>query len=259
VTDQSTQQQGRLSAEEKIGDEDLGAIFGTGRAETNVLEDGDSEVIKDNQLQAVKNELRTSKIERRYPHLIVSLSAGRTLHAHHVTLYDEIKLLEVRALLVEISSHLSGSTINLDSLGGSIRAIAALLAQATPNSLARIVSKPARSQATKLASYIPTKQRELQDSAIAVDVDRIANIDMPYPNGWYCVVKSDANLEGDSDSWLTRLFHRNPRSVTHVDSAENERRYVHDGDDFVLLETESGFEYVRWSHVMTYRAEFGVR
>jgi hypothetical protein len=259
VTDQPIPQQGHPSAEEKTEDENLGAISITGRVETNVLEDGDSEVIKDNQFQAEKDGSRISKIERGYPCLIVGLSSGRTLHAHHVTLYDETKLLELRALLVEMSGHLNRSTIELESPGGSIRAIAALSAQATPKGLAGIVSKQARSQATKLASSLPKKQQELQDSAVAVDIDRIVNIDMPYPNSWYCVVKPDASLEGNSDSWLTRLFHRNPRSVTHTDSAENEQRYVHDGDDFVLLEIESGFEYVRWSHVMTYRAEFGVR
>jgi hypothetical protein len=259
VTDQPRQQQDRPSTEERKEDETLRAHSGVGRTESNVLEDDDSEIIKDNQVQDVEDGLRESETERGHSRLIVSLLSGRTLHAHHVTLYDEIKLLEIKALLVEMSNHLSRGTIELESLGGSIRAIAALSAQATPKSLAGIVSKPARIQATKLASYLPTKQREVQDSAIAVDIDRIANIDMPYPKGWYCVVKPDNSLDADSDSWLTRLLHRNRTSVTRTDSTENERRYVHDGDDFVLLETESGFEYVRWSHVMTYRAEFGVR
>jgi hypothetical protein len=89
VTDQPIPQQGHPSAEEKTEDENLGAISITGRVETNVLEDGDSEVIKDNQFQAAKDGSRISKIERGYPRLIVSLSSGRTLDAHHVTLYDE--------------------------------------------------------------------------------------------------------------------------------------------------------------------------
>jgi hypothetical protein len=226
VTDQPPQQQDRPSAEEGIEDE---THSGTGRTESNALEDSDSEIIEDSPVQAVKDGLRRSKTERGYSRLIVSLSSGRTLHAHHVTLYDEIKLLEIRALLVEMSSHLSRSTIELESLGGSIRAIAALSAQATPKGLAGIVSKPARNQATRLASFLPTKQQELQDSAIAVDIDRIANIEMPYPKGWYCVVKPDNSLDADSDSWLTRLLQGNRRSVTHKDSTENERRYVHDG------------------------------
>jgi len=258
VIDQSPQQQGRPSSGEKTEDEIPVSVSSTGRTEPNVLKDNDSEVVNEDQAHAVKDVLRRSNTEMAYSRLIVSLSSGRTLHVHHVTLYDEIKLFEARALLVEISNHLSGSTAELGPLGGSISAIAALSAQATPKSLAGIVSKAKRSQAIRLASSLPTKQQELQDSAIAVGIDRISNIEMPYPNAWYCTVKLDTGLDADNHGRLTRLLRGNWRSITHMDSDEIKRRYVHDGDDFVLLETESGFEYIRWSHVMAYRAEFAV-
>jgi hypothetical protein len=168
--------------------------------------------------------------------------------------YDEIKLLEARALLVDVSSRLSGSTTELEPFGGSIGAIAALSPQVTPKS--RIISKSARSQTITLASSLQIKRQELQDSAFAVGIDRIANIEMPYPNAWYCMVNVETNLNTDNRGRFTRLLYGSWRSITHQDSPEDKRRYVHDGDDFVLLETETGFEYVRWSHVMAYRAEF---
>jgi hypothetical protein len=114
------EQMDRPSTSGNLEDDILRAISGSARTDTKVSEDNRSEIVNEDRVYDISNGPRRLDTEGSYSRVIVSLSSGRTLHAHHVMLYDELKLTELRTLIDTISNQLGRSTMVLKSSGASI-------------------------------------------------------------------------------------------------------------------------------------------
>jgi hypothetical protein len=234
-------------------EDDLVAAISDSIAQTDATarEHRVAEFIDTDRTRVNQDDLRNMVAEA-VSRIIINLTSGKELSAHQIMLYDEKKLIMIRALASEIVRTLGGTSAGLDTGAKPGRIIGGLSVQATLESLEGLGSRRRRKHAVQLAGSIPKMQRQLQDSRILFGIDQIANIDMPFPSRWYGIVSSN-----EVDEEKRGLFPKILGMKKLIPAHENKRqRYVHDGDDFILLKTESGFEYVRWSQVTSYRAEF---
>lgn len=91
------------------------------------------------------------------------------------------------------------------------------------------------------------------------NVKDIQNADLPYSNGWFVSGELKQIVDLSKMGFWQRGKFIEEHNIRRRDiqegavSLKTKGRYVHSGDEFVQIETDSGQVSIRWGHVVDYR------
>ena len=149
---------------------------------------------------------------------VVFLTSGQKLTLHKVMLYDEDGVQEVAKLRAQAAKSLGGGSLGVGVIGSPSWTL--LGEVAAISIIGGLLSNVAQKQAVET---LQTAQRKSE--AVAV-----TNNQSPHPSVWSASVEF-------KKSW---------------DHGSGRRRLVHNGDEFVNVETDLGAISIRWSQVAAY-------
>jgi hypothetical protein len=157
---------------------------------------------------------------------VVFLTSGQKLTLHKVMLYDEDGIQEVAELRVQAAKSLGGGSLGVGVIGSPSWT---LLGEAAAISIiGGLHSNLAQKQAVGMLQTAQRKSEAVAKSGVFVDFAQVTNNQSPHPSIW------SASFE----------FKKRRGSEW--------RRHVHNGDEFVNVETELGAMSIRWDQVAAY-------
>ncbi|QOZ25916.1 hypothetical protein XH93_21605 [Bradyrhizobium sp. CCBAU 51753] len=146
------------------------------------------------------------------------MSSGEKFTLLKVMLYDEEGVQEVAKLRAQAAKSLGGGSLGVGVLGSPSWT---LLGEAAALSIvSALLSGASQKQAAEVLRAAQIKSEAVAKSGTLFDFAQVKNNHSPHPTIWY------------------------------VDGLR--RRHVHDGDEFVTTETNTGAMSVRWSQVAAY-------
>lgn len=193
--------------------------------------------------------------DREYPVLL--LSSGQTFRVREVTLYDEQEVLEIAALRAEAMKSLGGVSTGIGFLGSPEWALGGAAALGLVEGL---LSSAMRKQGIEALQKMQAKAEKLARSGRPFDASKLANSDTPDPQAWSAT--ETAVIYIDDPLAAQRRDHFMKNSVARrliafeaqVEKVEKkvEKRFVHNGSEFVSIGTDAGTVKIRWSSVAAY-------
>lgn len=149
---------------------------------------------------------------------VVFLSGGQKLTLIKVMLYDEDAVQEVAKLRAQAAKSFGGGSLGVGVLGSPSWT---LLGEAAALSIVSgLLSGASQKQAAETLRVAQIKSETVAKSGIFFDFAKVTNSHSPHPSVWY------------------------------VDGLR--RRHVHNGDEFVNVETDTGVVNIRWGQVAAY-------
>jgi hypothetical protein len=158
---------------------------------------------------------------------VIFLTSGQKLTLLKVMLYDEDAVQEVAKLRTQAAKSLGGG----GSLGVGVIGSPSwtLLGEAAAISIiSGLLSSVSQKQAVEMLQTAQRKSEAVAKSGVLVDFAQVTNSHSPHPSVWSASVEI-RNMDG-----LGR------------------RGYVHNGDEFVNVETDLGAISIRWGQVSGY-------
>ena len=159
---------------------------------------------------------------------VVFLTSGQKLTLHKVMLYDEDGVQEVAKLRAQAAKSLGGGSLGVGVIGSPSWT---LLGEAAAISIiGGLLSNVAQKQAVETLQTAQRKSEAVAKSGVFVDFAQVTNNQSPHPSVWSASVECKKRWENGSEC----------------------RRHVHNGDEFVNVETELGAMSIRWDQVAAY-------
>jgi len=154
-----------------------------------------------------------------------------------VLLYEANKIAEIAALKARATEKLRGFSTGIGFWGSPGWALGGA---AVLGLVEGLISGGAQREGLQLLRTAAAKFRQLPQSAVFFPSDQIWNVESPYPESWSAIRKIEKHE--DDRTWFARTF----------SSDDYKKWYVHNGDDFINIQTDGGVVCVRWSHVASY-------
>lgn len=190
---------------------------------------------------------------------VIVLASGQTLRVRSVKLFEADKVNEVANLKAAAVQKFGGVSTGIGfwgSPGWVLGGVAAL------GFLEGLLSSAARKEGVELLRRAETGFQEMVAGAQFFDASHLMNSHIPYPQAWSAVGISVRHIDVSELNWLSRknLLRQHGKSendIEHFDGTpylviRSEKRYVHDGDEFVNIGTGIGTISIRWSHIVAY-------
>jgi hypothetical protein len=149
---------------------------------------------------------------------LVFLGSGQTLKLLKVMLYDKERVQEVTTLRANAAKNLGGIPLGAGVIGSPSWALfgEAAAISVVGGFLSGILQK----QAVEMLQTAQTKSEAVARSGTLIDFSRVTNNHVPHPHVWF------ATKDG--------------------------RQIIHNGDDFVNVQTDTGAMSIRWNQVAAY-------
>ncbi|WP_453953573.1 hypothetical protein [Bradyrhizobium sp. USDA 377] len=149
---------------------------------------------------------------------VILLSSGQKLTLLKVMLYDEEGVQEVAKLRAQATKSLGGGSLGVGVLG--VPSWTLLGEAAALSIVSGLLSGASQKQAAEILRVAQAKSEAVANSGTFFEFPQLKNIHSPHPSVWY------------------------------VDAFR--RRHVHNGDEFVNVETDAGTMSIRWAQVAAY-------
>ncbi len=183
---------------------------------------------------------------------VILLTSGQTLKVRRVLLYEEDRVNEIALLRTQAMRGMGGVSTGIGFWGSPSWALGGAAALGLVEG---ILSNAARKQAIQTIQVVAEKTQMLAKSAIYFDFGQIGNAHSPHPQTWYGSSASSidvGHLGWSEKSALLTKYDKTKRDIIdgHI---QIEKRFVHDGDEFVHVETDVGRMSIRWQqHLVAY-------
>jgi hypothetical protein len=189
---------------------------------------------------------------------VVFLTSGQRLTLLKVMLYDEEGVQEVATLRAKAAKSLGSGSLGVGVIGSPSWT---LFGEAAAMSIVGgFLSSVLQKQAVEMLQTAQTKSEAVAKSGVFVDFAQVTNSHVPHPRVWCATVEIEKRVETRSD--IRNQFMSN-LSTKQRDAVEQNRmqtplvrkerhRCVHNGDEFVNVETDFGAMSIRWDQVAAY-------
>jgi hypothetical protein len=178
---------------------------------------------------------------------VVFLTSGQKLTLHKVMLYDEDGVQEVAKLRAQAAKSLGGGSLGVGVIGSPGWT---LLGEAAAISIiGGLLSNVAQKQAVEMLQTAQRKSEAVAKSGVFFDFAQVTNSQSPHPRVWCATVESTHTKQ---DAVEHRGWLQFPQSSMPKSSVKVWHRHVHNGDEFVNVETDFGAMSIRWDQVAAY-------
>lgn len=188
-------------------------------------------------------------LQRECPAIL--LASGQIVKLRQVLLYEEDRVNEIALLKAQAAKSLGGVSSGIGFWGSPGWVLGGAAALGLVEGL---LSSSAKKQGLETLQTAVAKAQELANKALYFDAAQLGNAHRPYPHMWFASVGHVVDMS--QVGWVERSALLSKYQKSKSDIVENqlhvERRYIHDGDEFVHVNTDSGIASVRWSHVVAY-------
>jgi hypothetical protein len=175
---------------------------------------------------------------------VVLLSSGQKLTLLRVMLYDEEGVQEVAKLRAQATKSLGGGSLGVGVLGTPSWA---LLGEATALSMVSgFLSGVSQKQAMEMLRAAQTKSETVTQAGVFFEFGEVTNSQRPHPHFWSATVESTSIGEQVASADEHRGWLQIPQKPMQRSSVKTLRRHVHNGDEFVNVETDIGQVSIRW-------------
>lgn len=191
---------------------------------------------------------------------VVVITSGQTLKISRVKIYEAAKLQDIALLKASAAKNLGEISTGIGFWGSPAWALGGAAALGM---IEGILSNAARKQGIELLRTAQAKFHELANGALYFDAAKLANSHVPSPHAWSAIGTATRYIDLSQLNWLSResLMRQHNKDESDVENVyglpciivrEPGRQYIHDGDEFVNVETNIGTINIRWSHVVAY-------
>jgi hypothetical protein len=187
---------------------------------------------------------------------LACLASGQTLKLLKVMLYDQEGVQEVATLRANAAKSLGGGSLGVGVIGSPSWT---LFGEAAAISIVGgFLSSVLQKQAVEMLQTAQTKSEAVAKSGVFVDFAQVTNSHIPHPRVWCATVEIERRVETRSDirnQFMSNLHTKRDaveQNRSQVQLVKERRRLIHNGDEFVNVETDSGAMSIRWSQVAAY-------
>ena len=190
---------------------------------------------------------------------VIVLASGQTLKVRRVKLFEADKVNEIASLKASAMQSLGGVSTGIGFWGSPGWALGGAAVLGVVEGL---LSSAARKQGAEQLRAAQNKYQEMQSGAMFFDAMQVLNTQTPYPQAWSAFGENVRYLDVSQLNWLSKknLLREHNKTETDIEKINGksclvirtEKRYIHDGDEFVAIETAIGTLSIRWSHVAGY-------
>jgi hypothetical protein len=191
---------------------------------------------------------------------VIVLASGQTLKIQRVRLYEADKVKEVALLKASAAKHLGGVSTGIGFWGSPAWVLGGAAALGIVEG---ILSNASTKQGMELLKTVQTRLLAMAHGALYFDSTKLINTNLPHPHSWSAIGTATQFVDLSQLNWISRksLLRQHNKSESdvqiingapHLAITKEGTQFVHDGDEFVNLETAIGIINVRWSHVVAY-------
>jgi len=191
---------------------------------------------------------------------VIVLTSGQTLKIRRVRLYEADKVKEIGTLKASAIKNLGGVSTGIGFWGSPAWALGGAAALGI---LESIVSNATRKQGLELLKKAETKFHEMAKGALYFESTKLINSNVPYPQAWSAIGTAEQYINVSELNWLARknLLIQNNKRETDIENINGvpclvirkwDTEYIHDGDEFVNVDTTIWIINIRWSQVVAY-------
>ena len=181
----------------------------------------------------------------------ILLASGQIVKVRQVLLYEEDSVNEIAFLKAQAAKSMGGVSSGIGFWGSPGWALGGAAALGLVEGL---LSNSARKQGLETFQIVVSKSHQLAENAIYFDATQLESAHRPYPHMWFA--RAPHVVDMTYKGWSEKKDLLSKYQKSKGDIVENqlhvERRYIHDGDEFVHVNTDSGKASIRWSHVVAY-------
>lgn len=192
-----------------------------------------------------------------YPKIV--LASGQTIELRRVRLYEAEVVQEIAKLKASALKSMGGVSTGVGFWGSPTWALGGAAALGV---IEGILSSAARKQGLQTLKVAQNKHQIMMQGATYFDARELDNPHIPYPQAWSATATSRQYIDLSSLNWLSKksLLLQHNRSESDIENIHGApflviatgKEYIHDGDDFVHIETEAGTLSIRWTQVAAY-------
>jgi hypothetical protein len=194
-------------------------------------------------------------MNRQFGGAVVLLASGQSLRMKSVMLFKQESVNEISALRAGAAQKLGGISSGIGFLGSPEWVIGAW---AVTSLISGALAAAERKDGLEMLNTAATKSLELANSGSYFPLDQLSNYHLPYPALWSAETVSNEVVQAwrMSKQALDELLKQN--NLTRSDARGDQitlavkRQYVHNGEDFLNVETDIGPMNVRWNSVIGY-------
>jgi hypothetical protein len=185
---------------------------------------------------------------------ILLLASGQSLKMRSVMLYEETRVREIASLQNLVVGKLGQLSTGISSIGSPGWVLGASSVLVFENS----ATNAAKKEGLEILRKIEALSKGLRETATYCDARELENRHLPHPNLWFFHrVQTDfINIREMGWSERREFLRRHNKSKSDIHdnqiSLAKEMRYVHNGDEFINVNTDIGPMNIRWSAVVAY-------
>lgn len=196
-------------------------------------------------------------IERARPKdiLVFLLSSGQMLKVRGVKLFPVEIVTAISQLRQSAATKLGGVSTGIGFIGSPGWAIGA---GAALGLLEGALSSVARKEGVRLLAEAEQKHLDMVRAAKSFPVSLIINRDQPNPAHWQVEIQGPRRIEvaNMSRSDLGNVLLRYKKDKSHITNGMldviDTHVFVHDGGEFLIVETDLGDLHIRWPNVVAF-------
>ena len=186
---------------------------------------------------------------------LILLASGQTISMRSVLLYDERLVNQVAELRTQAIQKMGGVSTGVGFIGSPGWVLGA---SAMMGLLEGAMTRSSQKQGAEMLAEAHAKSQSLVNSGQYCSVSLINNSHLPYPALWSHRRDVPKKVDIRSIAWTARTSFLKQNGLTKDDVKDNHvvipetRRFVHNGDEFIDIDTDVGPLSVRWSRVAAY-------
>lgn len=189
---------------------------------------------------------------------VVVLSSGQMLKLRKLMLYDEDAVMIVAALRAHAAKGLGSGSPGVGILGTPSLEFGAEVAGLLL--VGGLLSSAVQKTAFEFLKRAQEQHELLSQNGVFFDAAKIINARIPRPSAWSALGNSGERKIVVGHLWkfekevILQKYGKSERDARDGEiKIAGQPRYVHNGDDFLLVSTDVGDMCVRWSQVAAYR------
>jgi hypothetical protein len=186
---------------------------------------------------------------------VVLLASGQTLRMRSVMLFEQQRLNEITLLRAEATQKMGGVSSGIGFIGSPEWVLGA---SAVTSLISGALSASARKQGLEMLNIASAKSLELLNSGVYFPITELINNHLPYPALWSAetVAPERVYVGGLARAAIADLLKQHNKTKEDIReyhlTIPIRRPHVHNGEEFVSMQTDIGPMNVRWSSVIGY-------
>jgi hypothetical protein len=186
---------------------------------------------------------------------VILLASGQTLRMRGVMLFEQQSLNEITLLRAEATQKMGGVSSGIGFIGSPEWVLGA---SAVTSLISGALSASARKQGIEMLNAASAKSLALLNNGIYFPVAELDNHHLPYPALWSAETVAPervyvGNLARAAIADLLKQHNKTKEDIREFHlTIPIRRRHIHNGEEFVNVQTDIGPMNIRWSSVIGY-------